>query len=201
MFTGCGLRDAAPASGVKPSKQAAARAPSASLSRELLLEYLDATADMNMRRCHHCAQATFATLEEGFGLEGGGVMKALTPLPGVAERGETCGAVTASLMALGLVFGRDRVDDWAGWRASLVPARRFCDRFEAQFGSTRCGDLHERLFGKRYNLADPAELREFQSTRPGPTEVCGRVVRVAVRLAAETLLDHGGPGTEPGAPR
>jgi hypothetical protein len=49
--------------------------------------------------------------------------------------------------------------------------------------------LHEKLFGKRYNLADPVELREFQSTRPGPTELCGGVVRKAVRLAAEILLE------------
>ena len=162
---------------------------SVSLPRETFLQYLDATADTNMRRCHHCAQATFATLQDGFGLEGGAILKALTPLPGIAERGETCGAVVASLMALGLMFGRDRIDDWPAWRASLGPAQAFCAAFKKEFGSTQCGDLHERLFGRRYNLADPAELREFQSASPGPTELCGGVVRKAVRLAAEILLE------------
>lgn len=143
-----------------------------------------------MRNCHHCAQATFVSLQGGFGLDGAPIVKALTPLPGIAERGETCGAVIGALMAMGLVFGRDRIDDWPTWRASLAPARTFCARFEKEMGSTQCGDLLEKYFGKRYDLADPKQLTEFQSVRPGPTEVCGRVVKTAVRLAAEVILDE-----------
>ena len=160
------------------------------LPREVFLEFLEVTADTTMRQCHHCAQATFVSLQEGFGLEGGAIVKALTPLPGIAERGETCGAVIGGLMALGLVFGRDRIDDWSGWRSCLPPARTFCARFEREMGSTQCGSLVEKFFGKRYDLADPAQLAQFQSARPGPTETCGRVVKTAVRLAAEVILEE-----------
>lgn len=166
------------------------RPPADVLPRVGFLDFLDVTADTTMRRCHHCAQATFVSLQEGFGLEGGTIVKALTPLPGIAERGETCGAVIGALMALGLVFGRDRIDDWGAWRASLGPARAFCARFEQAMGSTQCGALLGRLFGKRYDLADPAQLAEFQAARPGPVEVCARVVKTAVRLAAEVILDE-----------
>ena len=158
-----------------------------SLPRALFLDLLDGIADTKMRQCHHCAQASFLSLQEGFELEGGPIVKALTPLPGIAERGETCGAVIGSLMALGLVFGRDRIDDWAGWRSSLIPARAFCSRFEEELGSTRCGDLLEKYFGKRYNLADPVELAEFQAA--DPNKICGHVVRTAVRVAAEIILE------------
>jgi C_GCAxxG_C_C family probable redox protein len=192
MFSSCGSEKPSP-----PTAQNTAAAPPAppaplaeSLPRATFLEFLEASADTNMRRCHHCAQATFLSLQEGFGLPEGNIVKALTPLPGIAERGETCGAVTGSLLALGLVFGRDRIDDWATWRASLVPARAFCERFEKEVGSTQCGRLLEKYFGKRFNLADPADLAEFQSARPGPTEVCGRVVKTAVRLAAEIILER-----------
>ena len=140
-----------------------------------------------MRVCHHCAQTSFLALQEVFGLGDASFVKALTPLPGIAERGETCGAVIGCLLALGLVYGRERPDDWAGWRACLVPARAFCQGFEAEMGSTMCGDIVERLFGQRYNLADPVELGKFQEA--GPTARCGRVVRQAVRLAAELILD------------
>jgi C_GCAxxG_C_C family probable redox protein len=163
--------------------------PVEALSREAFLEFLDARADSNMRRCHHCAQASFLTLQEGFGLPGGTILKALTPLPGIAERGETCGAVIGSLMALGLVFGREHIEDAATWQASLVPARTFCTRFEKELGSTQCGDLLEKHFGKRYNLADPFERAEFIAARPGPTEVCGHVVTTAVHLAAEVIFE------------
>jgi C_GCAxxG_C_C family probable redox protein len=164
--------------------------PSETLTRSELLEFLDERAAINMERCHHCAQASFLTLREGFGLPDGDIFKALTPLPGIAERGETCGAVIGSLMAIGLLFGRERLGDGSTWRASLVPARNFCEKFEQELGSTQCGDLLEQHFGKRYDLADPLERAEFLAARPGPSEICGRVVRTAVRLATEAILEE-----------
>jgi len=91
---------------------------------------------------------------------------------------------------IGMFFGRDRLEDWAGWRACLVPARAFCDRFERELGATRCGDLQEKFFGRRFNLADPEELKAFQAAVPGPVEVCGKIVRAGARLAAEVILNR-----------
>lgn len=175
-----------PAKAVSPAS--AATPPLAKLgSREETLKLVDGHASYYMGLCHNCAQSSFLALHEVFGVGDVSLAKALTPLPGIAERGETCGAVTGCLLALGFVYGRERLDDWAGWRACLVPARRFCSEFEAQMGSTQCGDIVEKLFGRRYNLADPAELGEFQ--KAGPTEKCGRVVRTAVRIAAQLILE------------
>jgi C_GCAxxG_C_C family probable redox protein len=171
-------------SGHRPGKLSFEEAP-----RETLLNFAEATAEVRMRSCHHCAQATFLAIEEVFGLDGGPIAKALTPIPGIAERGETCGAVVGSLMAIGLVFGRDNMEDWGAWRAALVPSRAFCARFEKEFGSTMCGDLLEKHFGKRYNLADPVELAEYQAAKPGPAQVCGGFVRKAARIASEIILD------------
>lgn len=85
----------------------------------------------------NCAQTSFAVLQQQFDLDGDAVLKALTPFPGVALRGETCGAVTGCLMAIGLVHGRDRLDDRTGYLAALVPARRFCRKFEEANGQHR----------------------------------------------------------------
>lgn len=166
----------------------AATPPLAKLgSREETLKLVDGQASYYMGLCHNCAQSSFLALHEVFSVGDVSLAKALTPLPGIAERGETCGAVTGCLLALGFVYGRERLDDWAGWRACLIPARRFCSEFEMQMGSTQCGDIVEKLFGRRYNLADPAELGEFQ--KAGPTEKCGRVVRTAVKIAAQLILE------------
>ncbi len=157
-------------------------------TREEILAHLDRRVDLYMGACHHCAQATFVVLQEEFGLDNGAILKALTPVPGIGERGETCGAVTASLMALGLIFGRERLDDWEGFRKSLIPARKFCAAFIEEYGSTMCADIQHDIFGKRFDLLDEADLIEFQTS--GATEKCGAVVKKAVRMAAEVILDE-----------
>lgn len=192
-MSGCGSGPASPQAATNRQTAPAQSAPPKPLaqgrSRQEVLASADGKADFYMRLCHNCAQSSFLALHEVFGLGDRSMVKALTPLPGIAERGETCGAVTGCLLALGFVFGRNRLDDWAGWRACLVPARRFCEQFTNEFGSTQCGDIVEKLFGRRYNLADPVELGQFQDA--GPTEKCGRVVRTAVRIAAELIVDRG----------
>ena len=156
-------------------------------SGEEVLKKLDEKVQKYMPVFFHCAQTSFLALQEQFGLEDGAILKALTPFPGIALRGETCGAVVGSLMALGLVYGRDKLDDRQSYLASLLSARKFCKRFEEEVGSTMCGDIIEKQFGKRYNLADPAQVKEWQAA--GAVEKCTAVVGKAVRIAAEILLD------------
>lgn len=133
----------------------------------------------------NCAQTSFAVLQEEFDLDGGAILKALTPFPGIALRGETCGAVTGCLMALGLVFGRDELDDWGGYIASLPPTRRFCRRFEEQHGSTACANILQEKLGRNYDLADRAEALEY-ATSGGP-QACEEVVAGAVLIASALI--------------
>ena len=153
------------------------------------MKLLDQKADHYMKLSHNCAQSSFLALKEQFGLEGGEIVKALTPLTGIAERGETCGAVTGPLMVFGLIYGRgqNQVDDWETYRESLVPSGEFCSLFEKEYGSTMCHDIQQVKFGKCFSLTNPGELQEFQEANA--TEHCSEVVRKAVRIAAEIILD------------
>ena len=159
------------------------------MPRDLVMKLLDQQVDQYMQQSHHCAQSSFMALKEIFGLQGEQVVKALTPMPGIAERGETCGAVTGPLMALGLIYGRDihQLDNWESYQKSLVPAGGFCDLFEEEFGTTLCHEVQEGKFGRCFRLTDPGELQEFQNA--GATEKCSEVVRKAVHLAAGIILD------------
>ena len=156
---------------------------------DLVMKMLNQKADLYMQRSHHCAQSSFMALKEQFGLEGEQVFKALTPLPGIAERGETCGAVTGPLMVLGLIYGRDshHMEDWDAYQRSLIPAGKYCAYFEKEFGTTLCHKIQEGKFGRCYRLTDPQELQEFQNA--GATEQCSAVVRSAVRMAADIILE------------
>ncbi len=133
----------------------------------------------------NCAQTAFAVLEENFDLEGGQVLRALTALPGVALRGETCGAVTGSLMALGLVYGRDDLADWQGYLRSLPSARRFCARFEEANGGTACAAVLRHVLGRPFDLADRAGAMAYAAA--GGPQACAGVVASAVSLASEEI--------------
>jgi len=159
------------------------------MPRDLVKKMLDQKVDQFMQVSHHCAQSSFLALQEQFGLKGEQVIKALTPLPGIAERGETCGAVTGPLMALGLIYGRDRhhLDNWETYQKSLIPAGAYCEHFEQEFGTTLCHEVQEVKFGRCFRLTDPGELQEFQNA--GATDKCSEVVRKAVHMAAGIILE------------
>lgn len=161
----------------------------AEASQDEVLQKVTAGARQILLQSGNCAQTSFLVLKEQFDLDDGKILKALTPFPGVALRGETCGAVIGSLMALGLVFGRDNIDDMPGYLRSLPPARKFCRQFEKEQGSTMCGAILEAKLGKRYNLANPIESALYLSS--GGPEKCSEVVATAVRIAAEIILSKG----------
>jgi C_GCAxxG_C_C family probable redox protein len=155
------------------------------MSQEEKREALAQSARDTLAQSGNCAQTSFAVLQREFNLNGKEILKALTPFPGIALRGETCGAVTGCLMALGLVYGRGQLDDWKGYIASLPPARRFCKRFAEEQGSTLCGSILESKLGRRFNLADRAESLEYVSA--GGPQVCADIVAKSVQIAAEII--------------
>ncbi len=157
-----------------------------SLSQDDRVGRLARKVNETLDRSKNCAQTSFAVLQEEFNLEGGAILKALTPFPGIALRGETCGAVTGCLMALGLVYGRDNLDDWKGYLASLPPARRFCRRFEEENGSTTCAAILETKLGRSYDLADRVDALKYAAA--GGQKTCGKVIESAVQIAAEIIM-------------
>jgi C_GCAxxG_C_C family probable redox protein len=154
-----------------------------------VLERLEKKAKENLAICGNCAQTAFLTLMDEFQMDADEILKALTPFPGIALRGETCGAVTGSLMALGLEFGRDRknLGDWQAYIDSLRPSRKFCHLFESELGSTMCSEIVADKFGRRFNLADPVEAMHWFSC--GAHDKCGQVISKGVCIAAKIILE------------
>lgn len=154
-------------------------------SHEEQLSALTTMVQDTLDRSKNCAQTAFAVLQQAFELDGGQILKALTPFPGIALRGETCGAVTGCLMAIGLVYGRDDLEDWRGYLRSLPPARRFCRRFVEQNGSTECGCILKEKLGRDFDLADTAQALEYAAS--GGPQACAQVVAGAVHIASELM--------------
>ncbi|HSF82289.1 MAG TPA: C-GCAxxG-C-C family protein [Anaerolineales bacterium] len=155
------------------------------MSQEDRLRVLAKMVNDTLDISKNCAQTSYAVLDQEFGLDGGKILKALTPFPGIALRGETCGAVIGCLMAIGLVYGRDDLGDWKGYLASLPPSRRFCRRFEEEHGSTDCAALLETKLGRSYDLANRVEALKYALA--GGKKTCGQIITSAVQIAAEII--------------
>jgi C_GCAxxG_C_C family probable redox protein len=108
---------------------------------------------------------------------------------GVARRGETCGALTGAIMAVGSIVGRERLEDIQQYQKAMEPANRIYDLFKEKVGQTLCWEIHKVRYGKVYRLCIPEERQAFHDmgghSRKGCPEVCG----IAARIAGEVILD------------
>jgi hypothetical protein len=90
------------------------------------------------------------------------------------------------LDGLGLVYGREELDDTAGFVASIPPAREFCRRFEAEVGSTQCGAILQSELGHTFDLSRRGDYKEYLCC--GGPDKCAGVIHKGVRIAAELIL-------------
>ena len=118
------------------------------------------------------------------------VIKAASALAGgVATQGETCGALTGAIMAIGCVVGRERLEDVATYQRAKEPAKAMFHRFRERVGHSLCSEIHKIKYGRTYRLCIPEEAKAFHEngghSRTGCPEVCG----IAARACAEIILD------------
>lgn len=130
-----------------------------------------------------------AALQAKVGAVDSAVFKAGSALAGgVVGRGETCGALTAAIMAIGCLVGRERLEDLAQYQKAKVPATEMYLRFQEQVGHTLCAEIHKLRFGRTFHLYDPEELKAFRQagghSRTGCPDICG----IAARTAADIIL-------------
>ena len=157
------------------------------------------------RRAHEydqysgCSQSVLLALQEGLDIGDKASFKSATVLSGgVARRGETCGALLGALMALGLVSGRERMEDSDRYAQATNIANEICDEFqrrlEEEFGfgepleSTLCREIQTRIYGRSFDLRDPAQREAFLAAGGHSDEGCYKVCGIAAEAAAERLL-------------
>ena len=126
-------------------------------TKEEIFKQLDDLIDKYFPLYGTCSQASCAALTETFNIEADKVVKALAPFPGIALRGETCGAVSGCIASIALVYE----DGQENQRASLAPSNTFCSKFEDIYGSTRCNDILEGMTNRELNLSKPEDYEAF----------------------------------------
>lgn len=146
-----------------------------------------------------CSQSVLLALQEGLSIGNEESFKAATVLSGgVARRGETCGALLGALMAVGLVSGRRRMEDYEQYVHATDIANEVSDRFQlrlrAEFGfaepleSTLCRDIQTRIYGRSFDIRDPDQRDAFLAAGGHSDDGCYKVCGIAAEVAADRLL-------------
>ncbi len=133
---------------------------------------------------YNCAQAVFCAFGDITGYDMAASARMASSFGGGLGRlRETCGAVSAAALVLGIVKGYDVPGDPGAKARHYETVREFARRFKAECGSINCRELLT-LAGLEVETGGEPEARgeEFYKKRP-----CPRLVRCAARILDEML--------------
>ncbi len=131
----------------------------------------------NFQEGMNCCQAIITVYGPQLGLDRNTALLIGTGFGGgIARMGEICGAVSGSVMVLGLKYGTSNLDEADAKEQTIEHIVEFMNRFKARHGSLKCKDL----IGCDMSTPEGRELAHekncFQTLCPG-----------FVRTAAEFL--------------
>jgi C_GCAxxG_C_C family probable redox protein len=100
--------------------------------------------------------------------------------------GETCGALTGGIMAIGLVLGKEQLADIQAYRDTMQASYEMYGRFKEELGSSLCFEIQKGLLGRSFDFKRDEEAEEWY--RAGGLEKCPMVCAIAARIAADIIL-------------
>ena len=127
--------------------------------------------------CTNCAQCALGAWADELGYDEEELYRVAAGFGGGMTRGETCGAVTGSIMALGLRFGGTGKDNKELMHEKV---QAYQDEFIKRFGSTQCSQLLDTGMQPGPE-ADAAELERRH-------ELCPNLVIASIDIL-EGLMD------------
>jgi C_GCAxxG_C_C family probable redox protein len=116
-------------------------------SREKLLDRAAWAAYYNDRAYEGCARSVLEALRSHLHLGDGEVLKASTALAGgVARMGETSGALIGGVMVIGLVLGREELENIQAYRDTMEASYKLYYRFKEELESTICFEIQKKAY-------------------------------------------------------
>jgi C_GCAxxG_C_C family probable redox protein len=90
----------------------------------------------------NCAQSIAAALSDKIGIDEETALKMAAAYGfGIANTGETCGAITGALMIIGLKYGGTSPDDTKNKQLTFKKSQEFLEKFKVRNQSTICREL------------------------------------------------------------
>jgi len=140
-----------------------------------------------------CGWSTLYGLSQHFNFIPEEMVAAATSLSGgCGGSNGSCGAYVCGLLAIGWKFNPPMGDhSQQGMVKREVAGKKlkaFREAFIKEFGTTMCPVIHEKLYGRSFDLMDEQQREEFFGI-PDHREKCAEVVTKGARLAAEIMLE------------
>jgi C_GCAxxG_C_C family probable redox protein len=132
-------------------------------------------------RGFNCAQSVLYAFCEDFGMSREEALKVSCAFgAGMGRKGDTCGAVSGGLMAIGLKYGMYLEGDQAAKEKTYALAQEFAREFQARNGSTVCREL------LGLEIGTPEGMKLFKDKGYHATR-CTQYVRDAAEMLEELL--------------
>lgn len=129
----------------------------------------------------NCSQAVLSAFAARARIPEATALKLASPFGGgIAHQGQTCGAVTGALMAIGLLRGNDLPE-------GKYETYRLAEEFLARFRENHKTILCRELIG--YDIHTPEGLQQARDNNVFHT-ICPRLVKDAVALVESMLEDQ-----------
>jgi C_GCAxxG_C_C family probable redox protein len=138
-----------------------------------------------------CSQCTILAIMDALEKRNEDLFKASFGFAGgIGSLSETCGALSAGIMMISLKHGRElenlttQTEDER--RDCMQMVRDLHARYLEEYGSTKCADVHMKLFGRTFDQWDHDEFDEFLRLG-GHVDKCTSVVGNVSRWTVEIL--------------
>lgn len=159
--------------------------------KEKIADACARSAYNNNRAYEGCTRCVLAALNEHLKLTTTAAeecIKASTALAGgVARMGETCGALTGGILALGLVYGSADLYKFDKYVETMNKGQKLALRFKEEFGTFNCKQIQEQQLGRKYNFFIEGEREAWY--KDGGLDKCPTVCGIVARMAAEIILE------------
>ena len=150
-----------------------------------LMEYCSMTKSEKAISCFNsgfnCSQAVISSFADDFGLDEKQSLKIASAFGGgVCRKGDTCGAISGGLMAIGLKHGMSENTDTFSKDKTYELSNIFIEEFKKIYGTIMCREL------LGYDLSKLEEVNAHKEKNSG-TNLCPQYVGDAAKILDKIL--------------
>lgn len=128
---------------------------------------------------YNCSQTVFAYFATDLGMDEDKAMRLSTPFEMGMYKSDTCGALTAAYMALGLKYGSTDMEDKINLAQKIY---KLDTEFEEKMGHTKCYDLLKVDVNTEEGI-------NFAIENDLLANVCGKCITTAIEITEKIMED------------